>query len=244
MIQADLSDKVTVITGASSGMGAAIARRFAGCGSRVVLAGRRRDRLDALATEIRQAGGTALAVTCDVSNWSQVEALVQQALDEMGQIDVMVNAAGFGTLKPLAQTSVAEIDSQIDVNFKGLCYGCKAVLDHMRSRRTGQILNIGSVGSVRHYPSFAVYVGAKHAVLGFSRSLYEEVRKEGIRVHVLCPAAVNTEFIDVAGFGEVPWPADGMIQAEDIAELALTCVALPANVHIDTLVLWPTCQAT
>ncbi len=244
MIQADLSDKVTVVTGASAGMGKAIARRFAECGSRVVLAGRRMDRLESLAEEIGQAGGTALAVQCDVTDWSQVRSLVERALEQFGQIDVMVNNAGFGHLKPFSDTSVEEIDSQIDVNFKGLCYGCKAVLDHMVGRRTGHIINIGSIASVRHYPSFAVYVGAKHAVLGFSRSLYEEVREQGVRVNVLCPAAVNTEFLDVAGFSEVPWPTEGMIQPEDIAELALTCVALPSNIHIDTMVIWPTCQAT
>jgi NADP-dependent 3-hydroxy acid dehydrogenase YdfG len=244
MIQADLSDQVTVVTGASAGMGAAIARRFAASGSRVVLAGRRRERLDKLAAEINEAGGSALPVQCDVTDWSQVESLVGRALAQYGQVDVMVNNAGAGRLKPFSETSVEEIESQIDVNFKGLCYGCKAVLDHMLARRSGHIINIGSVGSVRHYPSFAVYVGAKHAVLGFSRSLYEEVREMGIRVNVLCPAAVNTEFLDVAGFQEVPWPEDGMIQPEDIAELALTCVALPGNIQIDTMVIWPTCQAT
>jgi NADP-dependent 3-hydroxy acid dehydrogenase YdfG len=244
MIQADLSDKVTVITGASSGMGAAMARRFAACGSRVVLAARRFERLEALADEIGQAGGTALAVRCDVSQWPQVESLVAQALDRFGQIDVMINNAGFGYLRTLAKTPVERIDSQIDVNFKGVCYGCKAVLNHMIQRRSGHIINTGSVGSVRHYPTLAVYVGAKHAVLGFSRSLYEEVREHGIRVNVLCPGAVNTEFLQVAGFREIPWPADGMIQATDIAELALACVALPPNIQIDTVILWPTCQVT
>lgn len=244
MIQADLSDKVTVVTGASAGMGKAIARRFAGCGSRVVLTGRRMDRLESLAEEIGRAGGTALAVRCDVTDWSQVRSLVDKTLEHFGQIDVMVNNAGFGHLKPFSDTSVEEIDSQIDVNFRGLCYGCKAVLDHMIGRQSGHIINVGSVGSVRHYPSFAVYVGAKHAVLGFSRSLYKEVREQGVRVNVLCPAAVNTEFLDVAGFAEVPWPTEGMIQPEDIAELALACVAMPRNIQIDTMVIWPTCQAT
>lgn len=244
MIQADLSDVVTIVTGASAGMGSAIARRFASCGSKVVLAARRADRIEALAEEINAGGGHALAVPCDVSDWDQVKALADATLEKLGKIDVMVNNAGFGTLKPFADTTVEEIERQIDVNFKGLCYGCKAVLDHMIDRGSGQIVNIGSIGSLRHYPSFAVYVGAKHAVLGFSRSLYEEVREKGIRVNVLCPAAVNTEFLDVAGFGGSPWPLDKMIQADDVAELALACVAMPGNVQLDTVVFWPTCQAT
>jgi NADP-dependent 3-hydroxy acid dehydrogenase YdfG len=244
MIQADLSDKVTIITGASSGMGAAMARRFAACGSRVVLAARRVDRLEALADEIAQAGGTALAVPCDVKDWQQVQSLANRAVEHFGQIDVMVNNAGFGYLRTFAKTPIERIEAQIDVNFKGVCYGCKAVLPHMIERRSGHIINIGSVGSARHYAMFAVYVGAKHAVLGFSRSLYEEVREFGIRVNVLCPGATNTEFMQVAGFREVPWPTDGMIQATDIAELALACVAMPPHVQIDTAILWPVCQAT
>jgi NADP-dependent 3-hydroxy acid dehydrogenase YdfG len=244
MNQQDLSDKVTVVTGASSGMGAAIARRFAAAGSRVVLAARRIERLEDLAAEIRTGGGTAMAVSCDVTDYAQVQSLVAKTLAAYGQIDVMVNNAGFGYLKSFADTTLDEIDRQIDVNFKGVCYGCLAVLDPMIRRQSGHIINIGSVGSIRHYPSLAVYVGAKHAVLGFSRSLYEEVREQGLRVSVLCPAAVNTEFLDVAGFREVPWKTDEMIQPEDIADLALTCVRMPRNVQMDMMVIWPTCQTT
>lgn len=235
---------VTVVTGASAGMGAAIAQRLASEGSRVVLAARRADRLKSLAAEIQRDGGSALAVECDVTDYAQVAAMADRAVAEFGRIDIMVNNAGFGNLKAFTETSVEEIDSQIDVNVKGVCYGSKAVLDHMIGRGTGHIVNIGSIASIRHFASFAVYTAAKHAVLGFSRALYEEVREQGIRVSVLCPAAVNTEFLDVAGFHQVPWPVEDMIQAEDIAELVMTCVTMPRNVQIDSMVVWPTCQAT
>lgn len=243
-MEAKLNGKVAVITGASSGMGAAIARRFSTEGCRVVLSARRADRIEALAAEITSRGGEALWVPADVVDYAQVEVLVQRSVEAYGRIDVMVNNAGFGTLKSLEETTPAEIDDQIDVNVKGVCYGSKAVLDVMTAQGGGNIINIGSIASVRHFASFAVYTAAKHAVLGFSKSLYEEVRERGIRVNVLCPAAVNTEFLDVAGFDDPPWKPEEMIQAEDIAELALTCVTMPPNIQIESMVIWPVAQAT
>lgn len=239
-----LKNRVTVITGASAGMGSAIAKRFAKEGSKVVISARRIERLKSLAKEISDAGGEALVVPCDVTDAEQVKKLIDKTIETYGQVDILVNNAGFGALGELKDSTIKEIDSQIDVNFKGICYGSYAVLEHMIKQGGGSIINIGSIASIRHFASFAVYTGVKHAVLGFSRALYEEVREKGIRVNVLCPAAVNTEFLDVAGFGDVPWPAEEMIQAEDIAELALTCVSLPKRVQIDSMVIWPTCQGT
>jgi NADP-dependent 3-hydroxy acid dehydrogenase YdfG len=137
-----------------------------------------------------------------------------------------------------------EIDSQIDVNLKGVCYGCYAVLPQMLKQRSGHIVNIGSISSTRHFPNFAVYTAAKFGVLGFTRSLYEEVREKGIRMNVICPAAVNTEFLDVAGFQSSPWKPEDMLQPEDIAELVLACVTMPQRVQIESIIVWPTCQAT
>jgi NADP-dependent 3-hydroxy acid dehydrogenase YdfG len=142
------------------------------------------------------------------------------------------------------ESTLAEINSQIDVNFKGVCFGSMAVLPTMDKQQSGTIINIGSIASIRHWSHLAVYAAAKHAVLGFSRSLYEEVRTKGIRVSVICPAAVNTEFLDVAGLTNPPWPAADMIQSEDVAELVMTCINMPKNVSLDTMVLWPTCQSS
>jgi len=239
-----LTDKISIITGASSGMGKAIAGKFAAAGSKVVLSARRKDLLEEFAKEIASAGGEAIVVPADVSDHSQVQALVGKTIDEFGRVDTLVNAAGFGKLGGFADSSVEDLDSQIDVNLKGTIYGCRAVLPHMIEQKSGHIINFGSIASVRHFPMFAAYTAAKWGVLGLSRSIYEEVREFGIRVNTLCPAAVNTEFLDVAGLSEPPWAADDMIQADDIAELAMTCVTLPPNVQIESMVLWPTCQAT
>ena len=96
---------------------------------------------------------------------------------------------------------------------------------------------------MNHYPEYAAYVAAKFGVLGFSRSLYEEVRQHGIRVNVLCPAAVNTAWADVAGT-QLPWPREERLQPDDLAETALFCVALPKRVQVDNIVLWPVCEPT
>lgn len=244
MARKSLEGKVTVITGASSGMGAAIARKFAKEGSAVVVSARRVDRLEALAAELKATGAKVLVVPADVADYQQVMDLTAKTIDAFGRIDVMANVAGFGILKNFEDNTQEEIDRQIDVNVKGVCYGSQAVLPIMKKQGGGSIINLGSIASMRHFASFAVYTAAKHAVLGFSKALYEEVRADGIRVNVLCPAAVATEFLAVAGFGEVPWKEAEMIQATDIADLAYTCVMLPPNVQIESMVIWPTCQAT
>jgi len=237
----DLKEAVALVTGASSGIGWAIAETFAAQGSRIVATARRADRLEALATKIGQ--DRVLAVPGDVTDYAQIEGVVCQAIERFGRVDVMVNNAGYAVDKPLVESTPEEIAGQIDVNLTALAYGCRAVVGHMMERRSGSILNIGSICSYRHYPNYASYVAAKFGVLGFSRSLYEEVREYGIRVNCLCPAAVNTEWADVAG-AELPWPKDQRLQPEDLAELAVLCVRMPRRVQIEDIVLWPVCEPT
>jgi 3-oxoacyl-[acyl-carrier protein] reductase len=239
----ELKGTVAVITGASSGIGTAMAHRFAAEGVRTVLAARRVERLKTLRETIVSHGGEAIVFPLDVTDPDSVERLVETTLNRFGRIDVMVNNAGNAVAKPLLETTVQEIDSQIDVNLKGVCYGSRAVLRPMIDQREGHIINIGSICSFRHFPNYATYVAAKFAVLGFSRSLYEEVREFGIRVHTLCPAAVNTEWADVAG-AELPWPREDRLQPEDIAELAVTCLKMPKRVQLESIVAWPVCEST
>ena len=243
LLNARLDDWVTIVTGASSGIGAAIATRFARAGSRVALVARREERLQSLAENIAAQGGEAMVSQADVSRYDVIEQVARQAVDRWGRIDVMVNNAGNAVAKPLSETSVEEIDLQLDVNLRAVCYGCKAVLPHMLQRGSGNIVNIGSICSMRHFPNFATYVAAKFGVLGFSRSLYEEVREKGIRVNCLCPAAVNTEWASLAG-ADLPWDEDERLQPDDLAQLALLCCAMPSRVHLEHVVLWPTCEAT
>lgn len=238
-----LAGKVTIITGASSGIGAATAKAFAGAGSRVVLVARREDRLQALAEHIREAGGDARVQQADVTHYENLERVAHETVEQWGSIDVMVNNAGNAVAKSLVESSVEEINLQLDVNLRAVCFGSKAVLPAMLKQKSGNIINIGSICSVRHFPDYAAYVAAKFGVLGFSRSLYEEVRESGIRVNCLCPAAVNTEWAELAG-AELPWGEDERLQPEDLAQLALLCCTVPQRVHLEHVILWPTCEST
>jgi len=243
MPEQPLKDQVSIITGASSGIGKATAEVFFRAGSRVVLTARREDRLKQLAAKIEESGGEALVVPADVTHYDQVEKVVAAALERFGRIDVMVNNAGYAIEKSVVESSVEEIAGQIDVNLTAVCFGTKAVLPHMLERKSGSIINIGSICSVRHYPDYAAYVAAKWGVLGFSRSVYEEVRQHGIRVNCLCPAAVNTEWAEIAG-ADLPWKPEDRLQPEDLAEMALLCVTMPKRVHLEHVILWPTCEPT
>ncbi len=242
-VSGSLENKTAVVTGASSGIGAEIGRTFARSGANVVLAARRKNRLEEVAEQIEKDGGKAEIVVGDVTDYAQVTRLVDVAVERFGGVDVMINNAGYAVAKSLVDSSLEEIDGQIDVNFKAVCYGTKAVLPNMLEKKSGVIINIGSNCSFRHYPDYAAYVGAKFAVLGFSRSVYEEVREQGIRVNCLCPAAVNTEWADVAG-AELPWEKQERLQPEDLADLALMCAIAPPRFQMDNILIWPTCEST
>ncbi len=239
----ELSGQVAIVTGASSGMGEAVAERLASAGCAVVLAARRKERLDALASQISQAGGSALAVPTDVRKNDEVCELVDRTMTELGRVDIMFNSAGYGLVGPFLDSRIEDIIDQIDANLNSVCYCCHAVLPHMISQKSGIILNVASIAATRHFPHFAAYTAAKWGVYGLTRSLYEEVRCHGIRMTTLCPAAVNTEFGDVAGL-DLPWSHDDEIQSKDIADLVFSCVTLPRNVQVESMVVWPVCQPT
>jgi hypothetical protein len=190
-----LQRKVVIITGASSGFGADAARLFAREGCLVVLAARRMDRLQALARQIRREGGEALPLPLDVAEQSQIDDLVQTVLDTCGQIDILVNNAGFGRLDWLERLdSRRDIDTQIDVNLRGLIQLTRAVLPHMLARRAGHVINVSSVAGLIAAPLYTVYAATKYGVRGFTDSLRREVAPFGIRVSSIYPGSAATEF--------------------------------------------------
>jgi NADP-dependent 3-hydroxy acid dehydrogenase YdfG len=219
-------------------------RRFADAGCRVVLTARREAPMRALVDEL-DAADRMLVAPADVRDFGQWQTLVDTTLAKFGQIDVLINNAGNAVAKPIAEASPEEIDLVLDVNLRGVAYGCRAVVPHMIERGDGFILNVGSVCSVRAFPAYASYCAAKFGVMGLSKAVYEEVREHGVRVHCLCPAAVNTPWSTLAG-GEddLPWPREQRIQPEDLAELALMCIRLPRRLAIDQMTVWPTCEST
>lgn len=184
-------DKVVLITGASSGIGEAIARELAAAGATVVLGARRIDRLEALADDIRAEGGTVMTVRLDVTDRSDVAAFAEAALKAFGRIDVIVNNAGIMPLSPMSSLKVEEWDRMIDVNIKGVLYGVAAVLPEMTARGSGQIVNIASVGALSVSPTAAVYCATKYAVRAISDGLRQENDK--LRVTCIHPGVVESE---------------------------------------------------
>lgn len=190
-----LTDKVVLITGASSGFGADAARQFAKAGCIVVLASRRMNKLTELAEQIRLEGGQAFAVGLDVSEQSQIDEAIQTVLETFGRIDILFNNAGYGAMDWLETLSpVADIDTQIDVNLRGLIQVTRAVLPSMLARRTGTIINMSSVAGLIAAPMYSIYAATKYGVRGFTDALRRELIPFGIHVSGIYPGPAATEF--------------------------------------------------
>jgi short-subunit dehydrogenase len=190
----NLAGVVVIVTGASSGIGAATA---VACGQekmRVVLAARRRDRLDRVADEVRAAGGEARVVPTDVRDESAVHALVEGTVAAWDRLDILVNNAGAGVLAPIGDTTAADFEDQLHVNFLSAVYGVLAALPHMRRAGAGHIVNVASVVGKRASPFRSAYVAAKFALVGLSEALRMELAGQGIDVTCVCPIGTATEF--------------------------------------------------
>ncbi|PZQ50697.1 MAG: oxidoreductase [Rhodovulum sulfidophilum] len=184
-------DKTVLITGASSGIGAGIARELGAAGAKVLLGARRIDRLDAVAAEIRAAGGTAATRKLDVTDRAAMADFARVALELWGRIDVLVNNAGVMPLSPLSAGKLDEWERMVDVNIKGVLWGIGAVLPVMERQGTGQIINIASIGALRVVPTAAVYCATKFAV----RAISDGLRQETDRIRVTCvnPGTVESD---------------------------------------------------
>jgi NADP-dependent 3-hydroxy acid dehydrogenase YdfG len=243
----NIEGKVVVITGASSGLGEATARLLSGEGARVVLGARRADRIQALADELTDRGGKALAVATDVTRRDQVQRLVGAAVQAYGRIDVMLNNAGLMPQSPLERLKVDEWDRMIDVNIKGVLYGIAAALPHMQRQKAGHIINVSSVAGHKVGPGFAVYAATKHAVRALSEGLRQEVKPYNIRTTVISPGAVATELpnsvTDPAAAERIrKFYAEIAIPAESFARAVAFAMSQPEDVDVNEILFRPTRQ--
>jgi len=248
-----LDNTVALVTGASSGIGEATARELARRGAAVAIAARRKDRLDALAEQIQQDGGTALAIEADVTDQEQVRTLVAHAVDSLGRLDTVVNNAGVMLLGPIEDAPVEEWDRMIALNLQGLLYVAHAALPHLLSaaddepRRVADLVNISSVAGRVARRSSGVYNLTKHGVGAFSESLRQEVTGRHVRVSLVEPGAVDTELPDhirdeirdemMTGFTDIE-----RLESEDIADAIAYIVCRPRHVAINELLIRPTEQ--
>ncbi len=227
-----LKDKVVLITGASSGFGAAAAQLFAQEGCKVVLAARRMDRLQELAKEIQITGGDALPVSVDVTQLAQIEAMVNTAVDRYGQIDILFNNAGFGRLDWLeALDPIQDIQAQINVDLLGVIWTARAVLPQMYKQRSGHIINMSSVAGWAAPPLYTVYAAAKFGIRGFTEALRREASPFGVKVSGIYPGGAATEFQEHIGKNNAKQrlrtPAWLGLTAEDVARAVVHLAKYP-----------------
>jgi NADP-dependent 3-hydroxy acid dehydrogenase YdfG len=225
-------DKVFLITGASSGIGAATARRAAEAGFRLVLAARSVDRLESLAGEL---GGEerALAVACDVSDWGQQEAMVARALERFGRVDVAFANAGFGAARGFLNDDPEHWREMVLTNVLGAAYTVRATLPALK-QSTGHILLTGSVAGRRAVPG-SLYSSTKWAISGMGESLRQDVDGTGIRVTIVEPGMVDTPFFDN--------PGEGRLEPDDIARAVIFAVSQPPHVDLNEILIRPTAQS-
>ncbi|MAC79029.1 MAG: oxidoreductase [Rhodobacteraceae bacterium] len=242
-----LADKVIVITGASSGLGAETARHLVKEGAKVALGARRRDKLDALVAEL--GADNAAAFTVDVTKNAQVEAFVTDARAQFGKIDAMLHNAGVMPLAPLGMKRVAEWDQCIDVNLKGVLYGIGAVLPVFQQQGFGHNLFVSSVAGHVVNPAGAVYCATKFGVRAIAEALRQEVKDYGpLRTTILSPGAVDTELpgsVKAEGVHEAiaDFYAQQAIPASSFARAVVFALSQPADIDINEILFRPTRQA-
>jgi NADP-dependent 3-hydroxy acid dehydrogenase YdfG len=246
-----LDGKVAIITGASAGIGEAIAVTLAAEGASVVLAARRFERIEATAQRIEDGGGEALAVRTDVSSQEDVAAMAAATLEEFGRIDIVVNNAGVMPVSPMADGRIEDWKQMVDVNINGVLHGIAATLPSMLEQGGGHIVNIGSVAGRRPFPGGSVYAATKFAVRALSWGLHLELGAEhGIRVTDIQPGFVSTELLETVpdeamrlGW-EKGWEGKRPLQPEDIAQAVLFAVSAPDHVSVSEVLVRPVDQAT
>lgn len=243
-----LSNKVTVVTGASSGIGEATARVLAEAGATVILVARRQDRLNALVEAITDAGGTAVAIAADMTDQAQVTSVIGQAEQSYGKVDILINNAGVMLLGKIDGVDTEEWRRMVDLNLMGLMYATHAALPGMKRQGHGHIVNVSSVAGRVVNPISAVYAATKHAVGAFSEGLRKQESKNGIRVTVIEPGAVRTELSDHITDPDIQKQVRSMysdmepLESEDIAAAIFYAVTQPERVNVNEILIRPTAQ--
>lgn len=241
--------KVVVITGASSGMGEAIAKLLAKSGNKLVLGARRENRLKKIAQDIEKLGGEAAYQATDVKDDDEVESLAKMAINRFARIDVWINSAGIMPQSFLAQKKIKDWDNMIDINIKGTLYGIGAALPYMMKQNSGQIINIASVAGHIVAPMSAVYSGTKFAVRAISEGLRQEMAqaKSNVRVTLISPGAVNTELLNSITDEKVKEGTEDFykhfsIPVDRVATTIKQAIDLPADASWNEVIIRPTSQ--
>jgi NADP-dependent 3-hydroxy acid dehydrogenase YdfG len=231
----ELDGKVALITGASGGIGAAVARRFHDAGASVGLLSRRGE-------DLGLERGMALA--CDVRDRAAVEKATGRLVERFGRLDIAIANAGVGAYGPFLELDPDQVEAMIDINLKGTLYTAAATLPHLISSGEGDFVSLASVAGLRAFPGESVYNASKFGQLGFTRSLDHEFRERGVRASCVCPGGVNTVCARGAGRDRGDPELEGMLTADEVAEVVLFTVTRPRRMRILTTSFRPMIEAS
>ncbi|MGI0018518.1 MAG: SDR family NAD(P)-dependent oxidoreductase [Nitrosotalea sp.] len=221
------SGKVVVITGASSGIGEQSAEEFAKLHANVILVSRSEEQLQKVAIKLSKYQTKTLVYACDVSNKEQVDKMGKTIIEKFGTIDVLVNNAGFGIYNTVEKTKIGEMESQISTNFLGMMYCTKTFLPKMLQQRSGHIVNVASVAGSIGIPGMASYCASKFAMLGFSESLFHELKGTGVGITVVSPIMVRTNFFNHESFDKMPRYSTTSLNPKTVANAVVKAASSP-----------------
>ncbi|MDK7925903.1 MAG: SDR family oxidoreductase [Staphylococcus simulans] len=231
----ELNKKVAVITGASSGIGKGIALKLSNEGATVVLVARDEKKLDQVSTELRKAGAKNYEIiSADVTNREDIDCAVQQAVEEFGKVDILVNSAGQMKSSAITEGEVQAWDDMIDVNLKGTLYAINAVMPHFQQQQSGHIVNIASISGFEVTKSSALYSATKAAVHAITQGLEKELAKTGIRSTSISPGMVDT-----AMTSDTDWGSRKMLEPKDIANAVVYALTQPSHVNVNEITVRP-----
>jgi len=231
----ELQGKVALVTGASGGIGAAVARRLHRAGASVGLLSRRGDDLGL---------ERGLGLACDVRERPAVDAATAAVVERFGRLDIAVANAGVGAYGPFLELDPEQVETMIDVNLKGTLYTAAATLPHLINAGEGDFVSVASVAGLRAFPGEAVYNASKFGQLGFTRALDHELRQRGVRATCICPGGVNTEFAIGTGREEGDPELEGLLTPDEVADVVLFAVTRPKRMRILTASFRPMTEAS
>ena len=226
----ELEGSVALVTGASGGIGAAVSRRLQEAGAAVGLVSRRGDDLGL---------ERALGLACDVRDRAALAAAADAVVERFGRLDIVVANAGVGAYGPFLELDPEQLEAMIDVNLKGTLYTAAATLPHLLASGSGDFVSLASVAGLRAFPGEAVYNASKFGQVGFTRALDHELRERGVRASCICPGGVNTDFAIGTGREEGDPELEGMLTADEVAEVVLFTVTRPRTMRILTTSVRP-----
>ena len=230
-----LAGKVAIVTGASRGIGLAIARRLANMGAKLGICARDPQKLEAAANELRRAAEAVFAAPVDVSRMDEIESYVAATGKNLGPVDILVNNAGIGYFGPMHEATEHNWDSVLDTNLKSVFLMSKAVASDMIERRDGHIINIASLAGKNAFRGGGIYCASKWGLLGLTECMAEDLRQYGIRVSAICPGSVATEFSPHTGKD-----TSKLLQADDIAHAVEMIVTQAPQSFISEILMRPT----